>query len=101
MARRFTVANTAAPYTQRGEQILSVATKNGRHLHTAARVNGRITLTACGEFVTGRYDEGCTAAILAASGAAVLNDAVTCRHCVSISSTESARRKTAWDSTGM
>lgn len=99
--RRFAIAPSAPAYSLRAEQILAVATKGGRHLHRAALINGRDSLTACGEFVTGRYDSNCTDKIVAASGGSTLNDAVTCRHCLSISKTESDRRKAAWSATGL
>lgn len=99
--RRFSIAPSAPAYSLRAPQILAVATKGGRHLHRAALVNGRDTLTACGEFVTGRYDANCTQQIVEAVGGSNMNDAVTCRHCLSISKTESDRRKAAWDATGL
>ena len=98
---RFAVANNRPSYNRNAPQILAVATKGGRHLHRAARVNGRDTLTACGEFVTGRYDEAFTKTIIAASGGSTMTDAVTCRHCACITKAESIRRKAAWVSTGM
>ena len=97
---RFAVANNARRFHPKAPQILGVATNGGKHLHRAAMINGKETLTACGEFVTGRYSAKHEAQIVAAVGGATLLDAVTCRHCACISKDESDRRKDAWKASG-
>ena len=101
MPRRFAVAHNARPYNAKAPQILAVASRGGRHLHRAARIDGSVTLTACGEFATGSYSAELEAEIIAAVGGTKREHAVTCRHCMSIAKTESDRRKAAWSATGL
>ena len=99
--RRFALAAPAAPrYTATAPQILAVANKGGKHLHRAARINGKTTLTACGEVVTGRYGADHEARIIAAVGGSSTVDAVTCRHCACMTAAESDRRRAAWHVVG-